>query len=60
MPYSPPSGWLERLDDPADDLTRIRTRFHRRRDCQLVQGRHALVPAHRPGSAARCPACAPG
>lgn len=58
MPYSPPSGWLERLDDPADELTSIRTRFHRRRDCPLLQGSDRLVPAERPGSAARCPSCA--
>lgn len=58
MPYTPPTGWLERLDDPAEETSSIRYRFHRRVDCLLIQSPDALVPVDRPGSAARCPSCA--
>jgi hypothetical protein len=58
MPYTPPTGWLERLDDPAEEESSIRYRFHRRANCSLIHGTAPLVSVDRPGSAARCPACA--
>ena len=58
MPYTPPSGWLERLDDPDQEESSIRVRFHRRSDCALINATASLVAVDRPGSAARCPSCA--
>jgi hypothetical protein len=59
MPYEPPSGWLERRDDPTNEETSLRSRFHRRRDCERVAHPEALVTTDRPYSAPRCPSCAP-
>lgn len=59
MPYEPPTGWLERIDEPDDDTTAVRSRFHLRQDCPRVRRPETLVPADRPYSAPRCPACAP-
>ena len=59
MPYEPPQGWLERIDEPADETTAVRARFHLTRECQRIKDPEALVGVDRPYSAPRCPACAP-
>jgi hypothetical protein len=59
MPYEPPSGWLERRDDPTDEATAMRARFHVRRDCERIKSPSDVVGVDRPYSAPRCPVCAP-
>ncbi len=59
MTYAPPSGWIERTDDPSDVLTRVRARFHRRDDCERIKNPVGLVQVDKPYHAARCPGCAP-
>ena len=58
MPYTPPTGWVEKIDVPYDGRIVARLRFHRRRDCSRIRRVDSLIRAERPGSAARCPACA--
>lgn len=58
MVYTPPSGYLERIDDPTDENSRISERFHRSADCPRIKSRENLVPVPRPYSAPRCPFCA--
>ena len=58
MPYTPPSGYVERIDDPADENSRVSERFHADPDCPRVKTREALIPVQRPGSAPRCSLCA--
>lgn len=59
MPYSPPSGFLERRDDPSDEMSRVTERFHTTADCPRIQAPENLVPVQRPYSAPRCSFCAP-
>jgi hypothetical protein len=59
MTYAPPSGWVERTDEPTNELTRVKVRFHRRRDCERIQNPDVLVQVNKPGHAPRCPGCAP-
>jgi hypothetical protein len=59
VPYEPPPGWLERIDEPTDDTTAVRARFHLTRDCVRIRNPEGLVGVDRPYSAPRCPACAP-
>ena len=59
MTYAPPPGWIERTDDPTDELTRVNARFHIRNDCERIQDQRALVQVDKPYYAPRCPGCAP-
>lgn len=59
MTYAPPSGWMERIDKPADPLTAARFRFHRRSDCARIKNPGVLVRVDKPYHAPRCPGCAP-
>lgn len=56
--YVAPSGWTERLDDPGDDDSMKRFRFHMRENCPSIRVPESLTATDRPGSAARCPTCA--
>ncbi len=58
MPYLPPSGWLERLDDPSDASTDVSSKFHRRKDCSRITRPEVLVAVDRPYHAPRCRNCA--
>lgn len=58
MAYTPPSGYLERTDDPADENSRISERFHMKADCPRIKSPADLVPVPRPYSAPRCSYCA--
>jgi len=58
MTYAPPSGWMERIDKPADPLTAARFRFHRRNDCERIRNPQVLVQVDKPYHAPRCPGCA--
>jgi hypothetical protein len=59
MTYAPPSGWIERTDEPTDALTRVSARFHTRNDCERIQNPNVLVQVDKPYHAGRCPGCAP-
>lgn len=59
MAYEPPTGWLERVDDPDDPDTAVRARFHAKQDCERIRNPQILVAVARPWAAPRCPACAP-
>lgn len=39
MTYAPPSGWIERTDEPTDERTRVNARFHSRNDCGRIKTR---------------------
>lgn len=58
MPYTPPSGYVERADGSLEHLTRIVEWFHTRTDCPRIKAATALVPVQRPYSAPRCTVCA--
>jgi len=58
MTYAPPSGWIERIDEPTDALTRVNARFHSRKDCDRIKNPPGLVQADKPYHAARCTLCA--
>ena len=58
MPYLPPSGWLERIDDPSDDTTEVSAKFHVVKDCARIKRPDALIEVDRPYHAPRCRACA--
>jgi hypothetical protein len=58
MSYAPPSGWIERTDDPTDARTNVRVRFHTRIDCERVHNSRELVQVDKPYHAPRCPGCA--
>ena len=58
MSYAPPSGWIERIDEPTDVLTRVNARFHSRNDCERIRNPGGLVEVDKPYHAARCPGCA--
>lgn len=61
MAYEPPSGWLERRDETAEENWEggLRAQFHTRPDCERVKRPESLVQVDRPYSATRCRACAP-
>jgi hypothetical protein len=59
MTYAPPSGWIERTDEPTDERTRVTARFHSRNDCGRIKNPRALVLVDKPYHAPRCPGCAP-
>ena len=59
MGYEPPSGWIERTDEPTDERTRVSIRFHRRNDCDRIKNPSSLVQVDKPYHAPRCPGCAP-
>jgi hypothetical protein len=58
MTYAPPSGWIERIDEHTDALTRVNARFHSRTDCDRIKKPDGLVQVDRPYHAPRCPGCA--
>jgi hypothetical protein len=58
MTYAPPSGWIERTDEPTDPTTRVKARFHSRDDCKRIKNPAGLVQVNKPYHAARCPGCA--
>jgi hypothetical protein len=53
MTYAPPSGWIERTDEPTDERTRVNARFHRRADCERIYDPRALVQVDKPYHAPR-------
>jgi hypothetical protein len=57
--YEPPSGWIERTDEPTDDRTSVKVRFHSRNDCDRIKNPGSLVQVDKPYHAPRCPGCAP-
>jgi hypothetical protein len=57
--YEPPSGWIERTDEPTDERTRVNVRFHSRNDCDRIKNAPSLVRVDKPYHAPRCPGCAP-
>jgi hypothetical protein len=52
MSYVPPSGWIERIDEHTDALTRVSARFHSRHDCGPIKNPRALVQVDKPYHAA--------
>lgn len=58
MGYEPPSGWIERTDEPTDERTRVSIRFHRRNDCDRIKNPGGLIQVDKPYHAPRCPGCA--
>lgn len=58
MGYEPPSGWIERTDEPTDERTRVSIRFHRRNDCDRIKSPGGLIQVDKPYHAPRCPGCA--
>lgn len=58
MAYTPPSGFLERTDDPADQNSRVNERFHTDPACPRIKVPDALVAVGQPFSAPRCSLCA--
>lgn len=57
MPYTPPSGWVERLEAVPEGRGQI-TRFHTRQDCPAIPEGAVLAASDKPYSATRCHACA--
>ena len=57
MPYTPPTGWSERLPAlPGGGPTSYR--FHTQEDCRTIVQPAQLRKADMPYSAQRCRACA--
>ena len=47
VPYTPPTGWLERLDNPAEQESSVRYRFPRRAKSSPIHGTASLVSVTR-------------